>query len=57
MSSVIGVLLEFDSETGKASLTFSLNGQSLGQAFSPMPPGKYYPLLSLASNMGAPTPN
>lgn len=54
-SQVLGCLLEFEKDKGKAQLTFSVNGRSLGPAFPQMPAGRYYPLVSLASTIpGAP---
>ena len=50
-SQVIGCLLLFNEKALNASLSFSINGKSLGTAFASMPPGKYYPMLSLSSSL------
>lgn len=44
---VIGVNLSFDKGSGMGTLSFYKNGQDLGPAFDNIPPGTYYPLLSM----------
>ena len=43
----IGVLLEFDSDSGLASLSFFSNGGLLGKTFGDIQPGEYFPCLSI----------
>jgi hypothetical protein len=50
MNKAIGTLLEFDKDSGKASVSFYVNGKSMGIAYPSLPAGKYYPLLSVLSN-------
>lgn len=50
LNEIIGVLLEFRASDGVASLTYFRNGNSLGKAFENIPPGTYYPLVSMFNN-------
>ena len=43
----IGVLLEFNPDNGMGSITFFINGASVGQAFSDIKAGEYHPCLSV----------
>ena len=49
IAEVLGVLLEFgDDQVGH--LTFYQHGRTLGKAFNNIPPGTYYPCVSLNNN-------
>ena len=43
----IGVLLEFNPDNGQGTLTFFINGGSVGQAFTDIKADEYYPCLSV----------
>ena len=53
---VYGTLLEFDGE-GKGSLTFFRNGASMGQLFTEIAAGEYYPCISLGHGSNTVTLN
>ena len=44
---IIGVLLEFESDSGKAKINFYKNGELLEQEFRDVKEGEYYPCLSI----------
>lgn len=50
LNEVIGVLLEFRVSDGVGSLSFFRNGTSLGKAFENIPPGMYFPCISMFNN-------